>query len=363
MSMPSQARIERRTSGSAAMLFSLFKRYPSRSLMVLIALLIASLLEGVGLSTILTMLSQASDPATSALSPSPSSAPEQWVASAFARFGIAFNLLNLLIATIILMLFKTALVLWANRLVGYAVAQVATDLRLDLLRAVVSSRWQYYLSKPIGSLANAMATEAQRASEGYLQGAVMATQIISAIVYSILALLISWQISLAALGLSLLLLVSLNLLVRIAGRAGQKQTGLLKSILTVMTDQLTAIKPLKAMAREDRMDAILTTQTQDLNQSLRKQVFSKEAMKALQEGLLVILAAVGLYVMMAVLDMPAGALMILILLLVRITGFLSKAQRAWQLTAISESAYWSLMSAIAEAERELEPRSVATSAN
>ena len=344
------------TSGSGRMLFAFLRRYPARSGLVLIALLASSLLDGVGLSAILTMLSQATESITSDGSLSQHSLPEQWIAQVFSALGLSFNLFNLLIFSIVIMLFKVLLVLVANRQVGYAVAQVATDLRLDLLRAVVNSRWRYYLSKPLGSLSNAMATEAQRASEGYLQGAVMATQIISAAIYTMLALMISWQFSLAALGLSLLVLLSLNLLVRIAGKAGRQQTGLLKSILTVMTDQLTAIKPLKAMAREHQMDTILTTQTEDLNQALRKQVFSKEAMKALQEGLLVILAAIGLYIMLARLDMQAGAVMILILLLVRITGFLSKAQRAWQETAISESAFWSLTEAIDEARVEHEPR-------
>lgn len=343
--------------GSGAMLITLFKRYPARSLGVLAALIAASLLDGLGLSTILSMISLASEgfPGT-AVDAAEASLPEQIIGDLFGVFGLEFSLLNLLFFGIGLILLKTGFVLLANRQVGYAVAQVATDLRLDLLRAVVSSRWRYYLSKSVGSLSNAMATEAQRASEGYLQGAIMATQIITASVYALVALFISWQVTLAALVLSLLVLFSLNLLVRVAGRAGRKQTGLLKSILTVMTDQLSAIKPLKAMAREEQMDALLSAQTRQLNQSLRKQVFSKEAMKALQEGMLVVLAAIGLFIMLEQLDMELAAVMMLIFLLVRITGLLSKAQRAWQMTAISESAFWSLSGAIEEARNEREPR-------
>ena len=344
--------------GSAGMLITLFKRYPARSLGVLLALIAASLLDGLGLSTILSMISLASEgfPGGAVDAAAEPSLPERIVGDLFGAFGLEFSLLNLLFFGIGLILIKTGFVLLANRQVGYAVAQVATDLRLDLLRAVVSSRWRYYLSKSVGSLSNAMATEAQRASEGYLQGAIMATQIITASVYAIVALLISWQVTLAALVLSLLVLLSLNLLVRIAGRAGRKQTGLLKSILTVMTDQLSAIKPLKAMAREEQMDTLLSAQTRQLNQSLRKQVFSKEAMKALQEGILVVLAAIGLFIMLERLGMDLAAVMVLIFLLARITGLLSKAQRAWQMTAISESAFWSLTDAIEEAQMEREPK-------
>jgi len=345
--------------GSLKMLTTLFRRYPGRSTSVLIALLAASILDGLGLSTLLSLISLASEPVPGAvvdLRGEDASLPEQMVHEAFSWAGLQPTLLLLLGLGAFLILIKTAVVLLANRQVGYAVAQVATDLRIELLQAVGASRWRYYLSKPLGSLTNAMATEAQRASEGYLQGAVVATQLITATVYSVVALLISWQVTLAALGLTTLVLLGLNFLVSAAGKAGRQQTGLLKSILAVMTDQLAAIKPLKAMGREDRFDSLVSIQTRQLNKSLRKQVFSKEAIKALQESSLVLLALVGLMVMLAVLQMPLASVMVLIFVLVRVVTLLSKAQRAWQLLAIAESAYWSLVRAIDEARRERESR-------
>jgi len=346
--------------GTSDMLVSLFRRYPARSAVVLLALLMASLLDGLGLSTLLSMISlssQLGNETDAVLSDTEDpSLPEQLINSAFGAVGIEPTLPWLLALGIVLILGKTLVVLLANRQVGYAVAQVATDLRLDLVRAVAASRWRYYLSKSVGSLANAMATEAQRASEGYLQGAIMSAQLITAVVYTALALMISWKVTLGALVLAALVLGGLNILVRIAGKAGRRQTGLLKMILSAMTDQLAAIKPLKAMAREDRFDTLISGQTEQLNRSLRKQVFSKEAMKALQEAMLVILAAIGLVIMLAVIDMTLSAAMVLIFLLARVLTLLSKAQRAWQHMAISESAFWSLAEAIDEARNEREPQ-------
>ena len=345
--------------GTSDMLVSLFRRYPARSAIVLLALLLASLLDGLGLSTLLSMISLSSQiggqPDAVLSDTEDPSLPEQLINAAFGAVGMEPTLPWLLALGIVLILGKTLVVLLANRQVGYAVAQVATDLRLDLVRAVAASRWRYYLSKSVGSLANAMATEAQRASEGYLQGAIMSAQLITAIVYTALALMISWKVTLGALVLATLVLGGLNILVRIAGKAGRRQTGLLRMILSVMTDQLAAIKPLKAMAREDRFDTLISGQTEQLNKSLRKQVFSKEAMKALQEAMLVILAAVGLVIMLAVIDMTLSAAMVLIFLLARVVTLLSKAQRAWQHMAISESAFWSLTEAIDEARNEREP--------
>ena len=346
--------------GAAAMLVNLFRRYPGRSAAVLGALLVASLLDGLGLSTLLSLISLSSqaggEPGAALADTEDPSLPEQLINAAFAAVGIEPTLPWLLGLGIVLILFKTLVVLLANRQVGYAVAQVATDLRLDLVRAVAASRWRYYLSKSVGSLANAMATEAQRASEGYLHGAIMSAQLITAVVYTLLAFMISWQVTLGALALAAMVLIGLNVLVRKAGKAGRRQTGLLKTILSAMTDQLAAIKPLKAMAREDRFDTLISGQTRQLNNALRKQVFSKEAMKALQEALLVILAAIGLVIMLSVVGMTLSAAMVLIFLLARVVTLLSKGQRAWQHMAISESAYWSLNQAIIEAHAEREIR-------
>ena len=323
------------------------------------ALLLASVLDGLGLSTLLSLinLADAAGGGNAVLvAGEDASLPERLIAGLFETVGLEPTLYMLLVLGAGLVLMKAAIVLLANRQVGYAVAQVATDLRIDLLRAIGASRWRYYLSKPVGTLTNAMATEAQRSSEGYLQGAIMATQLITSAIYMVVALMISWKVTLAALILTSGVLAGLHVFVKAAGRAGRRQTGLLKTILSVMTDQLAAIKPLKAMGREEQFDALLSMQTRELNRSLRKQVFSKEAIRALQEAAVVILAIAGLFIMLGLLNMQLAAVMMLIFVLARMMALLSKAQRAWQLTEISESAYWSLIAAIDEAEAEREQR-------
>jgi len=349
-----------RPTGALRMLGHLYRRYPWRSSVVLGALLLASVLDGLGLSTLLSLinLADAANGGANAVlvAGEDASLPERLIAGLFEAVGLEPTLFMLLLLGAGLVLMKAVIVLLANRQVGYAVAQVATDLRIDLLRAIGASRWRYYLSKPVGTLTNAMATEAQRSSEGYLQGAVMATQLITSAIYMVVALLISWKVTVAALVLTTGVLAGLHVFVKAAGRAGRRQTGLLKTILSVMTDQLAAIKPLKAMGREEQFDALLSMQTRELNRSLRKQVFSKEAIRALQEAAVVILAIVGLFIMLGLLNMQLGAVMMLIFVLARMMALLSKAQRAWQLTEISESAYWSLIASIDEAEAEREQR-------
>ncbi|MGY6630777.1 MAG: ABC transporter ATP-binding protein [Wenzhouxiangella sp.] len=335
--------------GAGGMLLAFVRAYPGRTSAALLALIIAGVLDGLGLSLLLSMLNLATgdteDP----------SLPEQLALDLVAALGLEATTGTLLTLGIVMIGIKAAIVLVANRQVGYTVAHVATDLRLNLIRAVMESRWRYYLSQPVGKLSNAVATEAHRASEGFFHGAVMATQTISAVIYATLALLISWQASLIALAFGGALLGLLHFLVRLAGRAGRDQTGLMKSLLSLMTDQLGAVKPLKAMARETHVDGMMTSQTRDLKKALKHQVLAKAGLTALQEPMLAILVGVGFFFFLVKMNLPMGTVMVMIFLIARAVNHLAKAQRAQQHMVISESAYWSLRQTTDEALAEKEP--------
>jgi ATP-binding cassette subfamily C protein len=337
--------------GSFAVLAAYVRAYPGRSASALGAVFIAGLLDGLGLSMLLSMLSLAAGDAKG-----DPSLPERVALAVAEQLGVAPTAPNLLLLAIGLITLKAVLSLLANRQVGYTVAHIATDLRLALIRAVMQARWRHYLQQSVGRLANAVATEAQRASEIFQYGAEMSVMVLNALIYMAIAVSISVQAGIAAAVAGAVLLALLNVLIRISRRAGQHQTELLKSLLAVMSGQLSAAKPLKAMAREDHVDALLSGQTKQLKRALRRQVVSKEALMALQEPLLAILVGSGFFLSLFYLKMPIAAVLVMLFLLARVISYLSKAQRAYQQVAVRESAYWSMAQAIeaARAQRERE---------
>ena len=159
----------------------------------LLALLLAGLLDGVGLSSLLAMLvSVAGDGAGLPL-------PARQVTQFLAAIGLPPGIEPVLVLMVVAMLAKAVLTLAANAQVGYTVARVATDLRLGLLRAVLASRWEYYLRTPVGALSNAISGETNRAANAYFNAAQMLALLVQAVIYSVLALLVSWQATAAAL--------------------------------------------------------------------------------------------------------------------------------------------------------------------
>jgi ATP-binding cassette, subfamily C, bacterial len=332
-------------------LFVAFSRaYPAQSAMVLGALVLASLFEGLGLTTLLPLLtarvSEAGAGAATGIG--------GLVTRALAFVGLTPTVGVLLTIVVAGMMLKSVLVLAANRQVGYTVARVATDLRLDFIRSLLAARWEYYLRQPIGALANSLATEATRGAESYLYGATVIAIGIQASVYAIVALLVSWQATLIALAAGVVFVFLLNRLVHVSRRAGAKQTRLLRSLLARLSDNLQSVKPLKAMARENLANTLLEGDTTQLNRALQKDVFSKEALRALQEPMLAILIASGLYVALVRFGMSLASVMLLAFLLVRVLLYMSRMQREYQRMVTCESAYWSMRAAIDSAAGENE---------
>ncbi len=335
------------------LMFHFGRSYPAQTAAMLFALILAGIVEGFGLTALLPMLNMAVGQGTGSADPGPG----DFVTTALRAMGITPSIESLLLVVVLGVLLKSALVLFADKKVGYTVAHVTTDLRLALLRALFGARWEFFLSQPVGSLANSAATEAMRASQAYLHGAMMATLFIEAMVYGSVALLVSWQATLISFSAGFLLLRLLNRLVKATKKAGRKQTILLQSLLSRLTDCLQSAKPLKAMGREDLADALLEADAVRLNHALRKQVYSKAILKSLQDPILMLLIAAGLYAALTLFKLELPMVMVMVFLLARLLNQLGKVQRKQQEFVSCESAYWSLQGKIDEARRQQEPRS------
>jgi len=341
-------------------LLTFARRYPVQSSVMVLALLLASLLEGIGLSMMLPLIwiTVGAQSGTQHLAAAKSGAADsklgQMVTDVFSALNVEPTIGLLLILIIVVIILNSGMMLLARKQVGYTVAHVATDLRLELLRALMASRWQYFIKQPLGSLSNAMATETSRASSAYLSGVAMATEFLQALVYFAAAFLVSWKATLIALTAGFAIIYLVKRFLRKARRAGNKQTDLLKSLLALLTDTLQSIKPLKAMAREQVSDLLLEKKTKNLNKALQKQILNKEFLSAFQSVLTALFLAVGLYMLLAVWQMSLATVMILAFLVMRLLKRLGKIQEKYQEMIIFESAYWSLRDTIENIKKEQE---------
>ena len=336
------------------LMLSFFSAYRWQTTVMLVALLLSGVAEGIGLSALLPLLNIALGADTASMLTGVAS-PEQ---SDFERIvlelldsvGIAPTLGNMLWLIVGGVCFKCFFLLIAQRQVGYTAAQVATDLRLEMLRAILLSKWEYFLHQPVGKLTNALATEAHRSSSSFVNGTTAITFLIQALIYGGIAFALSWKASLAAIGAGVVVIGLSHFLVRITRRAGKRQTRLMSSLMANLTDTLQSVKPLKAMAREHLADQVLAHDTNRLNKSLRRQVLSGAVLDSAQELMFTGFICLGVYVAIETYGMDLPTVMVLVVGLGRAFSFFGKVQKQYQKLAQGESAYWSLKDAIHAAD-------------
>jgi ATP-binding cassette subfamily C protein len=167
---------------------------------------------------------------------------------------------------------------------------------------------------------------------------------------------VSWKATLVVGAASILLIFILRSLVRMAGRAGRRQTRLLRSLAAGLTDVLGAAKLLRATAREPLVGELLENDTKRLKRALRKEVLAREALTVSHEPLAIAFILAGVWAAVRLVNMPASEITILGILFIRTLGDVSRVQRKYQSMTIYESALWSILELVAGAESEEEPR-------
>jgi ATP-binding cassette subfamily C protein len=332
-------------------LFLAFSRaYPTQSALALGSLLLASLIEGIGLVTMLPLLASQSPDMANRLPKGLTRVVQQ--ALDFVGVTPTVGVLLLIIVTVITL--KCVLVLLANRQVGFTVALVSTNFRLEFIRSLLAARWEYYLRQPVGALANSVTGEVGRATMAYLHCIKIIALAAQAAVYTGIAMLVSIQATLAALVIGALIIYLLNRFVHISRRAGVKQSRLARSFLVRLADNMQSIKPLKAMARENLAAALLESDTSKMKRAAQKDIVSGEALRALQEPTFAILIATGLYLALVHFGMSFASVLVLAFLLLRVLSYLGRIQREYQRMAACESGFWAIRAEIDRAKMESE---------
>ena len=147
--------------GSSGIVFlrKAIREDPIRTGIIVFLLVLAGIAEGMGFATVLPIISVASDGGLG------DSKLEKFVSSGLGVFGASPTVGALLVVFLLGIILKASLTLLAMRHVGYTVARIATNLRLDLIRSVMSANWIYYVNRPVGTFSNAVTIESMRSGQ------------------------------------------------------------------------------------------------------------------------------------------------------------------------------------------------------
>ena len=329
----------------ARMVWLLLRRYPRRAAISAVALFGTGLLNAIGIAALLPLMAFALGDRAAGAAPSPIELAFQ---SVFGFVGLTPTVEGMLGLVVLVMIAKAGLNVLAMRHVSYAAAAVAADARLQLVNAWMAARWDQYLALRTGTLSNSIALEAQRIGSVYNTSAKAAAELAQAAIYLGLALMVSWQVTLASIavaGAIVALLWGLMRRTRSVGRENTKQMG---SFTARLVEGLRAMKTLKALSAEDRIGPLLEKEVRDLEKSGRALTALTHYLRVLQEPLTVVALAVGIYLLLEVWEQPLESLVILTVLFTRTVGSINAMQGSVQNLFSFEGAFWHVQGLIGQ---------------
>ena len=319
---------------------------------VLLCLLIASVVEGLGFASLVPLLLVATDSGGGEPSPLLDAARD-----AMATIGLPLEVGPLIVFFITMLVLKSLLNFLAMQHVGKAVADFSSSLRSRLIRTLFGASWSYLVQHPVGRIANAISGQAERAGAAYQVAATFFAQSVQTAAYLVVAFVVSWPVALVATGVGGLMVLALHFLVRIARKAGWRQTQRSRELVTLLVNSLNNIKPLKAMAKEDEYAGFLDRKIASLKKAIRRQVISGEALKNGNEALATICLGAGFFAALVIWQVPLVELAVVGILIRRTSNGMGRIQKLYQEAVSAESPYLEAMEMMTEAAqaRELNP--------
>ncbi|MGI9510992.1 MAG: ABC transporter ATP-binding protein [Geminicoccaceae bacterium] len=310
-----------------------FKTKGANRWSVLICVLFASLAEGLGLATLLPILTISSG------TPDDSAPITVVLRQLFEAVGIPFRIDALLIFIVVTLVLKSALQLLVMRFVGYSVAEVTTRLRSELVSKLFRSRWQFFIEQPVGRFSNAASAQAAETGKAYHMVALFLAGVIETMVMLIVLFFISWKLALGAVVFGLLITVPLRFLIKRARVAGRRQTQRKRELVTLLTETLGNLKPVRMMGREEAFNAFFNHRIRALRNAIRNVVFSKEALPNLQQATIAVMLGIGAYVALVIWQVDIAQLLVAIVFMGRIVRNLSKMQINYQSAILLREPY------------------------
>ncbi len=318
---------------------------------IVLCLVMASVVEGIGLASLVPLLLVATDTGGSKASPLLDIARDT-----LASVGLSLTAGPLIIFFVATLVLSSSLNFLAMQHVGTAIAGFSARLRLEIIRNLFGARWSYLVQHPVGRIANAL-SQAGQAGQAYQLAATFLAQCVQTVGFLTVAMVVSWPLALAAIAIGGLMALALHFLVRISRKAGWRQTHRNRELATLLVDAFNNIKPLRAMAREAEFARFLERKIESVRKAIRRDVIAQQALKNGNDMLAALCLGSGFFVAIALWHVPLVEVVAVGVLLKRTSSGIGKIQQLFQQAVAVEGPYLEVSAFIANSAAALERNS------
>lgn len=325
-----------------------FGRHPYRTAGMIGLMTLAGLAEGFGVLAILPVLE------VSGSGDTPEEGPAGVIVTLLNTVGLDATL-GVLLGLIVAAITAKAAVLWlAQQQIGFAVAQVITDLRLELLERLMKVRLRFFTRFSSGEFSDAVLSQAARVGGMYQELCQIISAVLQMAAYAVVAFIISWWVALAALVAGVVITPLARVFFARSWKSGAAQTRSSKLLSSRLIDVLQGLKPVKAMAKEDLIWPLLRKETENWRDARQGEIAASASLRAFHEPVLTLFLAGGLFVALGPANQPLSSTIVLAFIFYRLFTHVGTLQTRYQLVLGGLSAFDSLEELTEEARKEEE---------
>jgi ATP-binding cassette subfamily C protein len=324
---------------------------PLKSGVAILGLTVSNIVEIIGLALLIPILSQALFGAEGHTSRKAEVILEM-------RQWIGFDLpgsLGVLIAIFMgVLIFKSLIVILVTRMNARIVATVTRDIRIRIIRSLLSARWGFFINQKVGHLNNLVTNDASVVGETFDIVVIYCSSLLQVAMYIMLALSISWELAAFFLVLGPVIFVIFSRLLKWSKQVAREHAHEVHTLSSTFVDVLINMKAIKAMDRNGAFTRNFMRDTKKSERSQRLKVFSADFARELQEP--IIAAAMALFLILSVKDLgvSAGGIVVLGMIFARTAEVFYSIQRMHHRLALRSLNLEAVLNIVDEAEAMFE---------
>lgn len=308
------------------LLRDLFKFDALRSGLMLCLMFAKSLTSGVGLLLILPLLQL--------IGVSLGAVASQGILTKFHACFHSLHIPMTLVGVLAVYTFTVsviALLGYVEQVTGTALQQCYTRyLRATLHRTLLLTPWPFFLQRKMSDVLYSLTTQVQGVATCNYQLLSLINTLFLVMVYTGLACVLSWKMTLAAMGCALVLLCLMLPLHRLTSKAGRDHLHKNQTMFQAIQEQFSALKMLKGSGLETRfIDKLVDVNTSLEYQNQRVIVMTARSRLVYTCGSVMVLSAL-LYFAIDVIHLPPASLLLLLVVFARTLPMVSSAQQTYQ---------------------------------
>ena len=314
-------------------IFSLLVFSPKRSALILICSLIAGILEGASIISLLPVINIVLGLDSQ---PTENSFIFQALEQFFSFLNVEITLLSVLSSFFIFILLKSLFSLGAMNYIGVVIAKITYEMRIIFINSLLTVKLKTIQSLKSGSSLNTLNYEIPKAASLYRYSCLLIASLFQVVILIYLMFELSSLSALGGLALGIVMFLFLGVFIRIAGEASKRQVSLMNSLISQINEVLKGIKVIKAMNLGSLVSPILLQETDSIRDAQQKQVVAKHGLSYLREPIIMLFVSVGLYLSVEALGLAPEVVLITIVIFVRLATSMGKLQSDYQTFVVNE---------------------------